>query len=163
MKQQPRVVTTNSHEETEELGAEFAQTLKPGSVVALFGELGAGKTCFTKGIAKGLGIKDYVKSPSFVIVISYGADEEWSKSAGVDKSKGGRLPLHHIDLYRIASGREADELGLEEYLYGRGVCVIEWAERAPDALPDDTINVTLTYEGESRRRIEIERVGENGD
>ncbi len=133
------VYTTNSAEETEELGRTFAKRLHKGSVVSITGELGCGKTVFTKGIAKGLGITGYVKSPSFVIVHEY---------------DGGRLPLYHIDLYRIDKG--ISDLGLEEYIYGNGVTVIEWAEKAEGLLPDNAILIRFFYEGETRRRIEVE-------
>ena len=130
---------TNSAEETEELGKRFSERLHEASVVSITGELGCGKTVFTKGIAKGLGIKGYVKSPSFVIAHEY---------------EGGRLPLYHIDLYRIEKG--VTELGLEEYIYGKGVCVIEWAEKAEGLLPEGAVMVRFFYEGETRRRIEVE-------
>ena len=130
---------TNSAEETEELGRTFAKRLHKGSVVSITGELGCGKTVFTKGIAKGLGITGYVKSPSFVIAHEY---------------DGGRLPLYHIDLYRIDKG--VSDLGLEEYIYGKGVCVIEWAEKAEGLLPDNAVMIRFFYEGETKRRIEVE-------
>ena len=133
------VYTTNSAEETEELGRRFSERLDKGSVVSIIGELGCGKTVFTKGIAKGLGITGYVKSPSFVIAHEY---------------EGGRLTLYHIDLYRIDKG--VSDLGLEEYIYGKGITVIEWAEKAEGLLPDDAITVRFFYEGETRRRIEVE-------
>ncbi|MBI5598942.1 MAG: tRNA (adenosine(37)-N6)-threonylcarbamoyltransferase complex ATPase subunit type 1 TsaE [Deltaproteobacteria bacterium] len=142
------VFTTNSPEETEELGKRFASGLGKGSVVALTGELGAGKTQFTRGIAAGLGVKGYhVKSPSFTIVRVYG---------------DGRLPLYHIDLYRLKGASEINGLGLEEYIYGDGVSVIEWAEKAggPSGtagglLPEDAITIRFFYEGETKRRIEV--------
>ncbi|MFZ3073224.1 MAG: tRNA (adenosine(37)-N6)-threonylcarbamoyltransferase complex ATPase subunit type 1 TsaE [Thermodesulfobacteriota bacterium] len=136
------VYTTNSAEETEEFGKRFSERLNKGSVVSITGELGCGKTVFTKGIAKGLGIIGYVKSPSFVIAHEY---------------EGGRLTLYHIDLYRIDKG--VSDLGLEEYIYGNGVTVIEWAEKAQGLLPDDAILVRFFYEGETKRRIEVERNG----
>ena len=139
------VYTTNSAEETEELGKRFSERLCKGSVVSITGELGCGKTVFTKGIAKGLGITGYVKSPSFVIAHEY---------------EGGRLPLYHIDLYRIEKG--ITELGLEEYIYGKGVCVIEWAEKAQGLLPEDAAIIRFFYEGETKRRIEVEGQGIDG-
>jgi tRNA threonylcarbamoyladenosine biosynthesis protein TsaE len=140
-----RVVTTNSPEETEGLGKDLASVLERGDVVALVGELGSGKTRFVQGIARGLDITGYVKSPSFTIVNVY------------DGARGGRLPLYHIDLYRIGSGGELDGLGLEEYIYGDGVSVIEWADRAFDMLPDGALVVRFVYKGETRRRIEFEK------
>ncbi len=133
---------SESPEETEKIAAALAKTLSSGSVVALTGELGAGKTCFAKGLAEGMGIKGYVKSPSFTILNIYGE---------------GRLPFYHIDLYRIENKLELVDLGLDEYVYGRGVTVIEWAERIEDELPPNTITVKLSYEGETKRRIEIEQ------
>jgi tRNA threonylcarbamoyladenosine biosynthesis protein TsaE len=136
-----KVFTTNSPDETEGLGRSLAERLKPGDVVALTGELGSGKTRFVQGIARGLDIKGYVKSPSFTIVNVY---------------EGGRLPLYHIDLYRIATGGELEGLGLEEYIYGDGVSVIEWADRAMDMLPEGAIIIKFSYKGECEREIEIE-------
>ncbi len=140
------VIITDSPEETERLGEGFAGRLRKGDVVALSGDLGGGKTQFTRGLARGLGIRDYyVKSPSFTIVHVY---------------EGGRLPLYHIDLYRMDSTAEVRDLGLEEYVYGNGVCVIEWAERAEELIPEGAVRIRFSYEGESRRRIEI-RWGRN--
>jgi len=119
--------------ETEAFGMRLAEDLSAGSVVAVSGELGAGKTVLARGIARGLGVEGYLKSPSFTIVNEY---------------REGRLPLYHIDLYRLEGGALSAELGLEEYLYGDGVCVIEWAERAPELIPKDAIRITITYGGE---------------
>jgi tRNA threonylcarbamoyladenosine biosynthesis protein TsaE len=133
---------TNSPEETEALGRSLARELTPGDVVALMGELGSGKTCFVQGIASGLDIKGYIKSPSFTMVNVY---------------EGGAFPLYHIDLFRVSSGGELDGLGLEEYIYGDGVSVIEWADRAIGMLPERAIIVKFFYTGETQRRIEFER------
>lgn len=137
------IFESNSAEETEALGRDLAATLKAGDVVTLTGELGAGKTTLTKGIAKGLGIDGYVKSPSYTLINVY---------------ESGRLPLNHIDLYRIEGEIDLEGLGLEEYIYADGVSVIEWAERlSSDILPEEVIEVTISHiEGDSRR-IEIER------
>ncbi len=131
---------TYSPSETEEFGERLAEGLSAGSVVALRGELGAGKTVLARGIARGLGVEGYLKSPSFTIVNEYSE---------------GRVPLYHIDLYRLPEGATdescaelAGEFGLEEYLYGDGVCVIEWAERAASIIPDDALRVTITYGAE---------------
>ncbi len=121
---------------TEALGMRLAQGLSAGSVVALSGELGAGKTVLARGIARGLGVEGYLKSPSFTIINEY---------------REGRIPLYHIDLYRFPEGGADcgdDGLALEEYLYGDGVCIIEWAERALSLIPDDAIKITITYGGE---------------
>ena len=138
------VITTNSAEETEKTAEEFSAKLSAGSVVALTGDLGAGKTAFTKGLARGLGITEHIKSPSFTIVNIY------------DKSFGGRLELYHADLYRIENKLELTDLGLDEYVYGKGVTVIEWAERIADELPKDTYRVNIEYKDETEREITIE-------
>lgn len=133
---------TKSPEETLELGCKFGRTLKAGTVVALVGELGTGKTIFTKGIAKALGVKDYthVDSPSFVIVKVY---------------KSRRTPLYHFDLYRLRSAHDLDTVGYEEYFYSKGVSVVEWADRAPDILPEKHIGVKFKHRGKDRREINI--------
>ena len=134
-----------SAEETEAIGRELAGTLKAGDVVTLTGELGAGKTTLTKGIAKALGIDGYVKSPSYTLINVY---------------ESGRLPLYHIDLYRVEGMVDLEGLGLEEYIYSNGVSVIEWAERLSsdrDLLPEGTIEVTISHIEGDTRRIEIER------
>jgi len=133
---------TNSPEETLELGCEFGEKLKPGSIVALIGELGAGKTVFTKGIAKALGVKEYeyVNSPSFVIVKEY-------------KTK--KMPLYHFDLYRLKSSHDLDTVGYEEYFYSKGISVVEWADRVLDALPERHISVKFKHLGKNKRGIAI--------
>jgi tRNA threonylcarbamoyladenosine biosynthesis protein TsaE len=136
---------TNSPEETLKLGYKLGKKLKRGSIVALIGELGTGKTVFTKGIAKALGIREYeyVNSASFVIVKEY-------------TSK--RMPLYHFDLYRLKSSREMDTVGYEEYFYSHGISVVEWADRAPDILPEKRITVKFKHKGESKREISIRTV-----
>lgn len=131
---------TASPEETERLGEELADSLREGDLVALTGELGGGKTRFVRGIAKGLGSRGFVKSPSFTIINIY---------------EGGRLPLYHIDLYRIGRAGELHSAGLEEYLYGNGVAAIEWADKAPELLGECRITVSFSYAGENEREIEI--------
>lgn len=122
-----------------ELGEKIGEQLKAGDVVALVGELGAGKTTFMQGLAQGLGVTGYVKSPSFTIVNKY----------------EGRLPVYHLDLYRLGDVNEIYELGIEEYLHGDGICVIEWAEKAYSFLPEKHILVKFFYAGEKTRRIEV--------
>ena len=116
--------TTNSPEETLNLGYRFGKKLKSGAVVALIGELGTGKTLFTKGIAKALGVKEYeyVNSPSFVIVKEY---------------KPKKIPLYHFDLYRLKEARDLDTVGYEEYFYSDGITVVEWADREGIFCPRD--------------------------
>ncbi len=135
---------TNSKLETEELGARLAARLEPGAVVAFTGDLGAGKTAFTRGLARGLGIPDRVTSPTFTIVNEY---------------EGGRLPLFHFDMYRLASSEELFDIGWEDYLVRGGVCAVEWSENVSDALEEDVISVEICRgEAESRRIIHIEGV-----
>jgi len=134
--------TTRSPEETERLGAGFAALLGPGAVVGLIGELGTGKTRFVRGMATGLGAKGFVKSPSFTIVNIY---------------EGGKLPLYHMDLYRIGADDEFYDAGLEEFIYGGGISVIEWADKLPSLMAECTHIVRSSYgTGEDERLIEIE-------
>ena len=131
---------TGSPSETEKLGEALAKTLAPGDVIAFTGDLGAGKTAFTRGLAKGLGVTGRVTSPTFTIVNEYG---------------GGRLPLFHFDLYRLGSSDELFDIGWEDYLGRGGVCAVEWSERAADAL-GDCIRVDLRRgPGDDDRTIEI--------
>ena len=132
------VFHTSSAAETIQLGRTLASHLEAGDVIALYGDLGAGKTTMIKGVAAGLGVGDVVKSPSFVIVTEY----------------AGRLPIYHVDLYRLNENSDFESIGLDSYLEGDGVCLIEWAERAEKALPDRAIRVRMSVEG-SGRRIEI--------
>ncbi len=135
-------IRVKSKEETEALGMELAQELGPGSVVALFGDLGAGKTTFTKAIAKGLGISDLITSPTFTIIHEY---------------ESGRLPLYHFDVYRLGDEEELYELGYEEYFYGSGVTVVEWADRVEACLPEDAIRINISYgDGEDERIFHID-------
>lgn len=129
---------SNSVEETEALGAELAGRLEPGDVVAFTGDLGAGKTAFVRGLARGLGIPDRVTSPTFTIVNEY---------------EGGRLPLFHFDLYRLASSDELFEIGWEDYLRRGGVCAVEWSENAAGALERDTVRVDLRRGAEDGQRV----------
>jgi tRNA threonylcarbamoyladenosine biosynthesis protein TsaE len=129
------VFTTGSAAETISLGRRLAGRLEAGMVVAFSGELGSGKTTMIKGVCAGLGVTETVKSPSFVIVTEY----------------PGRIPVFHLDLYRIASEAELEGLGLEDYFGARGVCLVEWAERCASRLPPDAIRVTLESVGGGRR------------
>lgn len=131
---------THSAEETEALGERLAQTLTGGEVVAYFGELGAGKTAFTRGLARGLGISMRVTSPTYTIVNEY---------------SGGRLPLFHFDMYRLGSSEELFDIGWEDYLARGGVCAVEWSENVTDAL-DDAITVRIEKTAADERRITIE-------
>ena len=132
---------TNSAEETERLGQRLGETLRGGEVVAYLGELGAGKTAFTRGLARGLGISMRVTSPTYTIVNEY---------------TGGRLPLFHFDMYRLGSGEELFDIGWEDYLIRGGVCAVEGSERVSDALPEDTLWVDIARgSGENDRIITI--------
>jgi tRNA threonylcarbamoyladenosine biosynthesis protein TsaE len=132
-------IVSSSPEDTAALGASIARRLGPGSVVALRGGLGAGKTCLTRGIARELGIDETITSPTYTIVSEY----------------QGRLPLYHIDAYRLAGDEDFENLGGAELLSGEGVSVIEWSERIPGSLPEHTIFVDITISGGSRRIINI--------
>ena len=134
---------TNSEEETEALGARLAVKLEPGAVIAFTGDLGAGKTAFTRGLARGLGIPDRVTSPTFTIVNEY---------------EGGRLPLFHFDMYRLGSADELFDIGWEDYLVRGGVCAVEWSENVSDAL-EEAISVEIRRgASENQRIIDIEGV-----
>ena len=136
------VIKTQSVEETQKVAYAIGKWVKPGMILTLEGDLGAGKTTFTKGLAKGLDIKRNVNSPTFTIIKEY----------------QGRLPLYHMDVYRLENG--ADEIGLDDYLYGEGVCVIEWASMIEDILPKERLDIKVYREGENDRRIELTPVGE---
>ena len=132
---------TNSEGETEALGARLADKLAPGAVIAFTGDLGAGKTAFTRGLARGLGIADRVTSPPFTIVNEY---------------EGGRLPLFHFDMYRLSSSDELFDVGWEDYLARGGVCAVEWSENVSDALEGDVIVLEIRRgESDGQRVIEI--------
>ena len=131
---------TNSPEETEAVGAALGKILTPGAVIAYRGDLGAGKTAFTRGLARGLGYAEPVTSPTYTIVNEY---------------LGGRMPLFHFDMYRLASSDDLWDIGWEDYLERGGVCAVEWSENVEDAL-EDAICVTIHKTGETSRRIEIE-------
>ena len=119
---------SNSYEETQKFAEEFSKTLKAGDVLCMYGDLGVGKTVFTQGFAKGLGIEEPINSPTFTIVQEY---------------HEGRLPLYHFDVYRIADVSEMDEIGYEEYFFSDGVCLIEWGTLIEELLPDNTITITI--------------------
>ncbi|MDR2486213.1 MAG: tRNA (adenosine(37)-N6)-threonylcarbamoyltransferase complex ATPase subunit type 1 TsaE [Treponema sp.] len=130
---------SSSPEETIAAGERIAQMLQGGSVVALRGGLGAGKTYLTKGIARGLGVQEEITSPTYMIISEY----------------QGRLPFYHIDAYRLQGDDDFSNLGGEELLYGTGVSVIEWSERLPHSIPKDAIIVEITILEQGRRRIQI--------
>lgn len=131
---------TQSAAETEALGEKLARRLRGGEVIAFTGDLGAGKTAFTRGLARGLGITDRVTSPTFTIVNEY---------------EGGRLPLFHFDMYRLSCSDELYDIGWEDYLARGGVCAVEWSEIVEDALGSDAIRVDIKNEGGDSRSITI--------
>lgn len=124
--------------QTRQFGLELAKRLKKGDVVALTGDLGTGKTALTKYVAEGLGISEPITSPTFTIVQEY---------------PSGRLPLYHFDVYRLGGLEEMDELGYEEYFYGDGVCVVEWADLIEEILPEDALRIEITYGQQEGERI----------
>jgi tRNA threonylcarbamoyladenosine biosynthesis protein TsaE len=132
---------TSSPEETIQLGQFIGEVLRPGSVIGLCGELGTGKTHLIKGLARGLGVDEryYVTSPSFTIINEY----------------PGRIPLNHLDLYRLENMDQMEELGYEEYFYHEGVTVIEWAEKVLPLLPENHLMVEISHLGENRRKFKI--------
>lgn len=132
--------TTESPEATESLARRFAKNLRPGSAVALIGELGAGKTCFVRGLARGLDIPESVPvtSPTFAVMNSY---------------LMGRVPLHHFDLYRLSDYDELEAVGFRDYVGGDGIAVVEWADRIQDAMPNEHWQVVITDGLEDNQRV----------
>ena len=126
---------SDGSKQTEEFGFEYAKTLKSGDVVVLNGEMGAGKTVFAKGVARGLGVKDEVLSPTYAYMNDYGGK------------------LYHFDCYRLQSGAQAEALGLCDYFYADGVCLIEWAQNIAEVLPENVKTVTIEKTGDNTRRI----------
>lgn len=136
---------TESAEETSKIGEQLGKLLVKGNIICLSGDLGAGKTAFTQGIAKGMGVEDYVTSPTYTIINEY----------------AGRLPLYHFDVYRLNDVEEMYELGYEEYFFGDGVVVLEWADIVREIIPGERIWITiLNTKGDNTREIIIEPTGE---
>ncbi len=133
------ICISRSPEQTQLMGQRLGSLAEPGDVILLTGDLGAGKTTLTQGIAWGLGVDEYAASPSFVLV----------------REHHGRLPLYHVDLYRLENLAEIDDLGLDEYFYGRGVSVVEWAERAPGLLPPERLLIGIRLANLSERTLEL--------
>lgn len=142
------VIESFCPEDTLALGQKIGELVKPGTVISLVGDLGVGKTVFTQGLAKGLGITEPVNSPTFTIVQVY---------------DGGRLPFYHFDVYRIGDIEEMDEIGYEDYFYGEGVCLIEWADLIRELLPEHTGRIVIEKDlenGFDYRRITLEGIDE---
>lgn len=139
-----KIIETISEEATREAGRRLGEIVKKGTVITLNGDLGVGKTVFTQGLAKGIGILQPVNSPTFTIVQVY---------------EDGRMPFYHFDVYRIGDIEEMEEIGYEDYFYGDGVCLIEWAELIREILPEDYVEITIEKDlakGFDYRRITIE-------
>ncbi len=134
---------SRSADDTVAMGCALGDLARRGDVVLLVGDLGAGKTCLTQGIAVGLGVADKVTSPTFVII----------------REHAGRLPLYHIDFYRLTDVDEAADLGLDQYLYGDGVCVVEWADRAMGLFPAEHLLIELRRMSTNRRSLEMKASG----
>ena len=127
-----------NEEDTAALGASIAEGLKPGAVIALTGDLGAGKTTLTKAVARALGVTETLTSPTFTIVQEY---------------ESGRMPVYHFDVYRVHGEDDLFELGFDDYLHGRGVCLIEWADLIEDLLPEGAMRIKLEYGAHEDERI----------
>ncbi len=134
-----QIIHTTCEQETESAGAVFAAELQPGAVVAMYGDLGMGKTAFVRGMARGLGITGRVNSPTFTIVNEY----------------LGKTPLFHFDMYRLGSAEELFEIGWEDYQERCGVCAVEWSENVEGAFPEHTILVQFSRTGDTSREIRI--------
>ena len=133
-------IISHSPAQTQKIGTNLGKMAGPGDLFLLSGQLGAGKTCFTQGIAIGLSIMDYVSSPTFVLVKEY----------------KGRIPLYHIDFYRLDNITDLIDLGLDDYIYGSGVCVIEWAEKGLPILPGECLGLKLEYLSDNERKLTFE-------
>ncbi|MBI2907267.1 MAG: tRNA (adenosine(37)-N6)-threonylcarbamoyltransferase complex ATPase subunit type 1 TsaE [Chloroflexi bacterium] len=137
------VISRGPHQ-TRDLGRRIGELAQAGDVILLVGALGVGKTCLTQGIAEGLGVTEYTASPSFVLVREY----------------QGRFPLFHVDLYRLTNLTEIADLGLDDYFQGKGMTVVEWADRAMDLLPAEHLLIDMSYISPARRRLSFEPRGE---
>jgi tRNA threonylcarbamoyladenosine biosynthesis protein TsaE len=137
-------IVSHSPEQTQQIGARLGETAWPGEIILLAGNLGAGKTCLTQGVARGLGISEYTASPSFILV----------------RELYGRLTQYHIDFYRLDHPEEIADLGLDDYLYGNGVCVVEWADKGMTLLPAEHLLVEIAYLGDTGRNLTFRPTGE---
>lgn len=133
-------IITKSETETQQAGTELVKTLAPGSVVAMYGDLGAGKTAFVRGMTRGLGINFPVSSPTFNVVNEY----------------PGKVPMFHFDMYRLGSADELFDIGWDDYLERGGICAVEWSENVEEAFEPGTVKVTITKLGDSEREITVE-------
>ena len=145
------IIETHDPEETFEVGRKIGMNAKPGQIYTLTGDLGVGKTVFTQGVAAGLGITEPVNSPTFTIIQEY---------------EDGRLPFYHFDVYRIGDLEEMEEIGYDDYFFGQGICLIEWAELIEEILPEKRIEVAIEKDlekGFEYRKITIEERGEEAE
>ena len=138
-------ITTNSAEQTQAFGQKLASRLLPGDVVCLWGDLGAGKTTLAQGLCRGLQSKEIAVSPSYGLIHEY----------------QGLCDIYHLDLYRLDNSAQAEEIGITEYLYGRGISILEWPERIRDILPESRLDIHLTRLDQQTRKIEIKTSGNN--
>ncbi|MDD5772996.1 MAG: tRNA (adenosine(37)-N6)-threonylcarbamoyltransferase complex ATPase subunit type 1 TsaE [bacterium] len=137
-------INSESSKKTEKIAEKISLLLSPGDVICLIGELGAGKTCFSKGLIRALGVKNkYVVSPTFTIINEY----------------QGKYPIYHFDLYRLKNENELEALGFEEYFYGKGITLIEWADKMKKLLPKDRLEIYFSYVNENTRRIILKPKG----
>ena len=137
-------ITSDNAEQTQELGERFGMLARAGDVYCLEGDLGAGKTCFVQGLGRGLKIPSAIHSPTFILA---------------NEHRGGRLTLYHLDVYRMRGAGEALGIGIDDYLFGDGVCVIEWAEKISGALPEERLWVTFQYIGDEQRKLTFRAKG----
>ena len=137
---------TKSPKDTIDVGKKIGKLLKEGDVIALVGNLGAGKTVIANGLCCGLGVKEgYITSPTYTIINQY----------------DGKIPVYHIDLYRLKNSSELYNLGWDEYIYGHGTCIIEWADRAGEMLPEEYLTVNIEVTGKNKRKITLQAKGES--
>ncbi len=137
---------TKSPKDTIDVGKKIGKLLKEGDVVALIGDLGAGKTVISKGLCSGLGVEeDYITSPTYTIINQY----------------DGKIPVYHIDLYRLKNSDELYNLGWDEYIYGHGTCIIEWADKAGEMLPEEYLTINIEVTGKNKRKITLQAKGES--
>ncbi|HIW25825.1 MAG TPA: tRNA (adenosine(37)-N6)-threonylcarbamoyltransferase complex ATPase subunit type 1 TsaE [Firmicutes bacterium] len=141
------IIETYSQDETEKIGYDTAIKALPGQIYCLSGDLGVGKTVFTRGFARGLGIDEHITSPTFTIINEY----------------EGRLPLYHFDVYRVADPEEMDYIGCDEYFFGNGVCLIEWAELIEDIIPENAVWIKIEKDLEKGTDYRKITIGEDKD
>src|SRR5665648_37211 len=138
-------INLNNMSDTIKFGEKLGKLLKTGDIICLNGDLGAGKTTLSKSVGEGLGIREYITSPTFILINEY----------------EGRLPLYHFDVYRLNSYEEVEELGAEDYFYGNGVCLIEWAEKISEDLPENRLEIWINRaESDEARVLEMQAFGE---